>query len=215
MKKILSVTDPEFKKYGKVVTNIDFSSIVEAMQSKHCPKDGTVYVASDAELESLPVYADINRVFGGEMEMQVGYCNGHNLKLNGLEYHRNSEVNICATDCIFMLGFQQDIEDDFSYDTSNVEAFLAKKGTAVEFYATSLHYAPCHVSEEEGFRACVVLPKKTNWALEEGHSKDDSDEDRLLMARNKWLIVHKDGGQSPDAFVGLQGANLEIGVDFE
>ena len=37
---------------------------------------------------------------------------------------------------------QKSIQEDFTYDTSKVEAFLVPAGTAVEIYATTLHYAP-------------------------------------------------------------------------
>ena len=68
---------------------------------------------------------------------------GDNHKLNGLEYHRSSEINIAVTDMILLLGSQQDVGTDFTYDTSKVEAFYVPAGTVVEMYATTLHYAPC------------------------------------------------------------------------
>lgn len=65
--------------------------------------------------------------------------------MNPLEYHRSFEVNVEATDAVLMLGSLQDVETDFTYDTSRVEAFFVPAGTAVELYATTLHYAPCGV----------------------------------------------------------------------
>ena len=35
--------------------------------------------------------------FGG-LPVQIGYCNGSNVKLNALEYHRSSEIDIAVTD---------------------------------------------------------------------------------------------------------------------
>ncbi len=95
-----------------------------------------------------------------------------------------------GTDAILLVGSQQDVTDDFTYDTSLVEAFLVPKGTAVELYATTLHYAPCSASES-GFQVAVVLPLDTNLPLESSH---EGWEDRLLTARNKWLIGHPEGG---------------------
>ena len=59
----------------------------------------------------------------------------HNKKLNALEYHRNSEINIAVTDLILLIGCQQDVEPDHTYDTSKVEAFLVPAGTGIEVYA--------------------------------------------------------------------------------
>ena len=43
------------------------------------------------------------------MPIQIGYCNGNNNKLNGLEYHRDSEINIAVTDMVLMIGMEQDL----------------------------------------------------------------------------------------------------------
>ena len=87
----------------------------------------------------------------------------------------------------------------------NAYVFVLAVGM-IEVYATTLHYAPCNV-EDCGFRAVVVLPEGTNTEIETGHS--DTPEDRLLFARNKWLIAHPDAGIE-GAWNGLKGANLSI-----
>ncbi len=210
--KVLKVTDPEFKKYGRVINNVDLSELVDAMASTPCPDD-VVYVAGDPALEALEVSKQIQTVCFGELPIQVGYCNGHNQKLNAIEYHRCSELNIAQTDAILIVGMQQDIEDDFTYETAKMEAFLLPAGTGVEIYGTTLHYAPCGV-DGAGFRVTIVLPAGTNAPIEKAHvAKNPSacvNEDSLLMAVNKWLIAHKDGNQDPSAFIGLKGENLEV-----
>lgn len=210
--KIYEVTDPLFKKYGKVVDEIDFSGLVAALSKTEVP-EGVVYEPSVASLEAEPVIEELGRVFYGEMPIQIGYCNGHNKLLNALEYHRDSEINVAATDAVLMLGLESEIEDDYTYDTSKVVAFRVPKGVAVEIYATTLHYAPCHV-DECGFQVAVVLPKGTNYALEGKHARISDGgkitEDMLLAAKNKWLIGHAEGGLDADAFLGLKGENLSL-----
>ena len=95
--KILKVTDKSFRKYGKVVDNVDFSGLVEELKKTPIPAN-VVYEPSVKELEALPVMETISRVTYGEMPIQIGYCNGHNTMLNALEYHRDSEINIAAED---------------------------------------------------------------------------------------------------------------------
>ena len=135
------------------------------------------------------------------------------MRLNALEYHRSSEINIAATDAILLLGALQDVEPDYTYDTANVEAFLLPAGTAVDLYATTLHYAPCSVNGQ-GFQVAIVLPKGTNYPLEGEHAavKDNkaSNEDALITATNKWLIGHAEGGLDEGAFLGLKGKNLNV-----
>lgn len=204
--KIYNVADPEFRRYGQVLTGYDFTEIIEKMQETPLP-DGVVYEPSVKELEELPIFEQLKSQGFGEIPIQIGYCNGHNNKLNALEYHRTSEINIGATDMIVLLGHQEDVKEDHTYDTSLVEAFLIPKGAAVEFFATTLHYAPCGV-DGQGFRGVVVLPKGTNYPLSDEHKAGN--EDALLAATNKWLIGHAEGGLDEGAFIGLVGENITL-----
>lgn len=204
---IKKVTDPAFRKYGKIVQGIDFSGLVEALNAKTPLSEEVVYEPSAADLEALPVFAELQTKTYGELPIQIGYCNGKNYLLNALEYHRSSEINVAGTDAILLVGAQQDITDDFTYDTSLVEAFLLPKGTAVEIYATTLHYAPCSAAEG-GFRCVVVLPAGTN--TQRTFPVADTGEDRLITAKNKWLIAHEDAGIE-GAFCGLKGENIDLG----
>ena len=167
------------------------------------------YEPSVPEFEQLPVFSRLrDEVFGG-MPVELGHCSGWNNKLNGLEYHRSSEVDMAATDLILLLGCQQDIDwKNFTYDTAKVEAFLVPAGTVVELYATTLHFAPCSVSGKE-FRMGVALPRGTNEPLDVVPEKNG--ENQLLLQRNKWLLAHKDSGLDQDgAWIGLVGENIEI-----
>ncbi|NME84314.1 DUF4867 family protein [Clostridium sp. SM-530-WT-3G] len=203
--KIFSVNDNEFRKYGRVIKNYEFKSILNKMKNIECPEE-VVYEASVKTLEDTEDMKVLsNEVYGG-MPIQIGYCNGHNNKLNALEYHRDSEINIAATDLILLLGFKQDISDDFKYDSSKIQAFLVPEGTAIEVYATTLHYAPCNANEN-GFKCVVVLPKGTNTEIDYSFSKEGENE--LLFARNKWLIAHKDANIS-NAVNGINGINIEL-----
>ena len=203
---VRKVADPAFKAYGRVITGYDFSGLLKAMEHTPLPED-VIYIPSLPEMEALSDAKELERGIYGQMPIQIGCCNGHKQKLNAVEYHRDSEVDIAVDDLILILGKQQDIEEDHTYDTSRMEAFLVPAGTAVEVYATTLHYAPCHV-KDEGFRCVIVLPKGTNLDMEPVDVKDP--EDRLLFARNKWLIGHAEGGLPEGAFIGLKGENLSV-----
>ena len=203
--KIQKVTDPAFRRYGKVLEGYNFGPLLKEMKHTPVPED-VVYVPSAEELEALDVEKELkNRAFGG-LPVQIGYCNGHNKKLNALEYHRNSEINVAVTDLVLLIGHQQDIEEDLTYDTSKVEAFLVPAGTGIEVYATTLHYAPRHVNES-GFQCVVVLPRGTNTEIDFSMSEDG--EDGLMTARNKWLIAHEDA-KIEGAFNGLKGENITL-----
>ena len=203
---VRKVTDPAFKAYGRIITGYDFSGLLKAMEQTPLPED-VIYIPSLPEMEALPAAKELENGIYGQMPIQIGCCNGHNKKLNAVEYHRDSEVDIAVDDLILILGKQQDIEEDHTYDTSRMEAFLVPAGTAVEVYATTLHYAPCHV-KDEGFRCVIVLPRDTNLDMEPVEVKDP--EDRLLFARNKWLIGHAQGGLPEGAFISLKGENLSV-----
>jgi len=203
--KIQKVTDPAFRKYGQVLEGYDFTGLIKEMKHTPVPED-VIYVPSVEELEALDIMKDLqNKGYGG-LPIQIGYCNGHNKKLNAVEYHRNSEINVAVTDLVLLIGHQQDIELDHTYDTSKIEAFLVPAGTGIEVYATTLHYAPCHVNEG-GFQCVVVLPKGTNTELT--FQTEKTGEDSLMTAKNKWLIAHEDA-KIAGAFNGLKGENITI-----
>lgn len=203
--KIQNVTDDSFRKYGNVLEGYDFTALIREM--KHTPvPENVIYVASVEELESLDVARELqNKGYGG-LPIEIGYCNGHNRKLNAVEYHRNSEINVAVTDLVLLIGHQQDIASDFTYDTANIEAYLVPAGTGIEVYATTLHYAPCHVNDT-GFQCVVVLPRGTNTDLT--FQTETDGEDRLQTAKNKWLIAHEDA-KIQGAFNGLKGKNISL-----
>lgn len=206
--KIQNVKEESFRKYGKVITDLDCTQLIEEMGKTPAPDGEVIYVPSAPELEALSVFAELrDRVYGG-MPIQLGYCNGDNNKLNALEYHRDSEVNVACTDLILLIGREQDVDPEtYEYDTAKVEAFLVPAGTVIEVYGTTLHYAPCNAGGK--FRCVVVLPKGTNEALQVVPEKKG--EDALLFAVNKWLIAHPESGlDKAGAFMGLKGENIAL-----
>jgi hypothetical protein len=203
-----SVRDSAFQNYGQVLEGYDFTSFMDALKKTEQPTDATVYVPGNASLEADPVAVALRDRYYGGMPIQIGYCNGVNQILNCLEYHRDSEVDIATEDCILLLAKQEEIVDGL-LDTAKVKAFLQPAGTAVELFATCLHYAPCSVTKGAGFHVAIVLPKGTNTEKPAYEAKNR--EDTLLTARNKWLLAHPDSPEAKGgAVVGLTGDNLDL-----
>lgn len=206
--KIYSVQDREFKPYGAVLGDYDCSEIIAALEKTEQPGDAVVYIPSVPELERPAVAKQLeDHVYGG-MPIQIGLCNGSNRQLNCLEYHRGSELNICATDAILLVAMVSELED-FTLQTDKVKAFAAPAGTVVQLYETTLHFAPCNGEGRDGFRVGIVLPRDTN--TDKPDIRPKSAEDKLLWGRNKWLIAHPDAPEAKQgAFVGLQGVNISL-----
>lgn len=206
--KIKSVFDKSFAVYGKVIKGFDTAALEAEMGKLPCPDGAVVYVPSVAELEALDVMQAFSEQLYGGMPIQIGYCNGDNHTMNCLEYHRDSELNLAVTDMILLLGLEGDVDfENYEYDTAKVEAFLCPKGTLVEVYATTLHYAPINAGGK--FRCVVVLPKGTNTDL--AFKPDPSGEARLLTATNKWLLAHADAPEAKNgAVVALKGENHTV-----
>ncbi len=206
-----SVFDEAFRPFGKVLTGLPVGDILDKLCTlTPCPEDGVYYVPSEPMLEQKELFGALSNQVFGTMPIQLGYCNGKNHTLNCLEYHRGSEFNLAAEDMILLLALQQDVRKDFTLDTANVKAFLVPAGTPVLVYETALHYAPVSASKDSCFHCLVGLPRGTNEPLPEAFSAA-AGEAKLLRARNKWLIAHKDAPEAAQgAFVGLQGANITI-----
>ena len=206
--KIYSVTDAAFRPYGKILEGYDTAPLCAAMRSIPMPEQGTAYEPSIPVLEECALYGALqNNAYGG-MPIQLGLCWGYNTRLNCLEYHRDSEFNLGTEDFVLLLARQEEIAGG-KLDTAKVKAFRVPAGTLVEVYATTLHYAPCHVDAAKGFRVLVALPKGTNTA--KPAIKNDGGDDPQLWACNKWLLAHPDSAEAKaGAYVGLVGENIHI-----
>lgn len=204
--KLYQVTDKEFNAYGKVM-DFDTSDLIARAEKISLPQSGSVYEPSTADLEDSAVFAKLKNEIFGETDIQIGCCCGHSDSLNALEWHKSSEINVAVTDMILLLGIISDIEGT-RYSSEHVRAFLVKKGTSIEVYATTLHFCPCE-TEKSGFMSIVVLPKGTNLPL------DRTPEDKLLFRKNKWLIAHEDNTELIEKGVipGIYGTNWKVGRD--
>lgn len=205
--KMYDVYDAEFAAYGSVLTGYDYTDLFDALKKYTCPERGIIYEASVQKLERCHIFNEFQeRGFGG-MPIEIGYVAGVNDMLNCLEYHKSSEFNIAMDEVVLMLGLQTDIENG-SYDTSNVKAFRVPAGTGVELYGTTLHYAPCGLEKDKGFRVACVLPNGTNVGKP---SCENMMSDPLCYGRNKWLLAHPDSVEAASgAYVGLAGENYRI-----
>lgn len=207
---VLSVNDPAFAAYGRIVTGYDFSELISYMEDHtEIPESGNVYVASVPQMERAPAVEQIQGVLYGGMPVEVGYCNGRNTTYNGFEYHKGSEINVAVTDFMLVLGHIWLIHDN-TYRVEDARVFFVERGTAIEMYQTTLHLSPCRVNDE-GFKDIVILPRGTNTPLQSRREADDP-ESRLLLQTNKWVIAHPE--REPlvrqGAFPGLLGENKEL-----
>lgn len=207
--KIDSVLDAGFRPYGQVVTGMEETAAQILSVLKDAPQpEGVDYVAEYAPLQELPAMVEVSEHLYGGMPVQLGWCNGHNTKLNCLEYHRDSEYNLGTEDFILLLAKRDEIEDGV-LDTAKVKAFKVPAGTLVEVFATTLHYAPCHCDAAKGFRVLVALPQGTN--TERTVMTAKIPEDEYMTARNKWLLAHPESNEAKGgAKIGLSGENIDI-----
>lgn len=197
-----SVFENEFKTFGRTI-KIDTAEIVKIGEMLKTP-ESIAYYPSVEEFEALNIASELENEFFGTLPAQIGLCCGHSTGMNATEWHTSSEINIAITDLTLILGHRWDIEDG-KIDSSNFKAFFVPKGTALEVYATSLHYCPCQVSDG-GFKCVVALPKDTNTELETVLN------DQMITARNKWLLAHTENKAkiNQGAVPGITGINYEI-----
>lgn len=201
------VTEPTFKLYGKVLADFDFENYVKTIDNQKIvsiPDDGNNYLASIQELEETSLFSWLKEnVFGG-LEIQLGTCAGHNTVLSAVEYHQGSEVVIALTDCLLTLGHVSDL-DGLYYDAELMKSFVIRKGEAVELFSTTLHYSPIQL-DLSGYATIVGLLKGTNDSL------DSTSENQMLLAKNKFMIVHSSRKDKIEkgAFPGFYNKNIDF-----
>ncbi|MCL2371410.1 DUF4867 family protein [Candidatus Saccharibacteria bacterium] len=208
--KIRSLGSGDFARYGFVVEGkYDFTELLAVLAANtDCPTERVIYEPECKALHELPIYRQLRDSLYGDMPLQLGYCNGHNLQLGCLEYHRGSEFIIATTPIVLLVADLRDIIGG-EIDTSEVQAFWVPAGTAVMLYETTLHYAPCTAPGESGFRAVIGLPQGTNLIMQE--PDEMTVEGRALYATNKWLYAHPDSSEAKSgAYVGLKGPDIVL-----
>lgn len=201
---IFDVNSDEFLTYGRIIEGIDITEVVDEAKKIENPGGGSSYLPSVDAFEKLAIAGEIKTRLFGENRIQVGYCWGYNNIFGATEWHTSSEINIAVTDLVIIVGHVWDVKDN-AIDTSKFKIFYVPAGTVLECYATTLHYGPCQV-KNDGFGWIVVLPEGTNTALSGEY------DDKLLWAKNKWLIAHVDNTEltNEGAVAGVTGANFEI-----
>ena len=209
--KIYSVYDPEFKPYGRVLEGYDTTCLMNAVKTIPLPESGTAYEPSIPALEATCNYAEFQNNFYGGMPVEIGMCWGRNSKLNCLEYHRDSELNIGEGEYVLLVARLDEVENGV-LDTAKVKAFRAPAAVPVEVYATTLHYAPCSITPGEPFRVAIVLPRGSNFPAPQIVPKNA--EDTYMTARNKWLLAHPESDEAKSgAHIGLTGENIDLAAE--
>ncbi|MBR5295502.1 MAG: DUF4867 family protein [Clostridia bacterium] len=198
------VREAEFSKYGRVIENLDLGEIQKAGEKIPYPQEGTTYLPSVEEFETLAIAKTIQNEFFGTLPTQVGYCFGYSNFMNATEWHFSNEINIALTDQILFLATLSDLENG-KIPSSKFKAFYFPRGTVIEVYSTTLHFCPCQVSDA-GFGCVVALPKGTNIPLEV------EVEDPVLFRRNKWILAHEENRALIEKGVvsGITGTNYQI-----
>lgn len=207
---IYSINDPEFSIYGDVLDCVEFQPFIDYLKNEtSIPEEGNQYLPHVEALDVLSLSNTVVHDVFGRVPLEYGFVNGNNTKLNALEFHKSSEINVAATPFILLLAHLNDI-NDFTIDSSKVKAFFIPEDTVIEVYATTLHFSPCKVSDE-GFKCGVILPYGTNMEFISPKSSQGR-YNRFLFKTNKWLLNHPENKRMADlhATSGITGENIEI-----
>ncbi len=185
--------------------------LVEALSPTPIP-EGSKYVASAPELEGVMDADKLGFLMFGGRPFQLGWCNGHNTRLNCLEYHRASEFNLGARDFILLVAHRWEIEGG-KLDTACVKAFRVPAGKVVEVFNTTLHYTPCMV-DDGGFQVMVALPLAPMVRAPRLRQICLRLATATAIGRpNKWVLCHADSPKAAEGGYVLIGKNLDITCD--
>lgn len=200
---IQSVQEAAFADYGRVIALPHQAELMQRLTDQtSIPAQGNQYVRDAPSILEKSAKYDIARQFYGEQPIEVGYCNGHSDRINAFEWHNCSELNLAVTDLVLFLARRQDLTGQ-TIDTSRARAFFVPRGTAIEVYPTTLHFAPCQI-DAQGFKCIVILTDQTNTPLAIEHQADEA-----LFQYNKWLITHAENDRMVHngALIGVTGTN--------
>lgn len=207
---ILDVTAPEFADFGVVYHQYDqdFEEIVTTMAEFPIPETGSGYVTSNPKLEALPVIQQMARDVYAGMPTQAGQTIGHSNSFSAIEYHTCSELNVMLDDVILVLGHRQDLERKGTFNPhTDGKIFFIPRGTVVELFNDTLHYAPIEVTTA-GFKVLVILEKGTNEELPAGFVTTNP----RIVKQGKFQLVHESRTDkiAQGAQVGVSGSLIKL-----
>ena len=181
----------------------DFSDIFRYLSTTPIPEEGNLYVRDSEDMHAFSGFARIREEVFGLGEMESGYVNGNNKKLNCLEAHSCPEVDLAVNDQILLLALPRDIQDG-KIDSKKVIAVHLKAGEVVVLRPYVLHFSPCMV-DNKPFRCGIFLSAGTNRDLASKPSNP------LLWKENKWLYAHPESNQAKlGAYIGITGENILV-----
>ena len=203
---IVSVSDPSFRRYGRVIKTDTSAFCRAAKTAVDFPAEGSRYLAAVAQLDTLPEAKALRQTLCGQLDEQIGLCWGHSNRLNALEWHTCNEFNIAVQELVLLLAKREDLDADGRLDANKVRAFYLAEGEMIEVYSDTLHFCPCEVTKN-GFSCIVGLQRGTNLPLEPQTEKSP-----FLWAKNKWLLAHEQNAPlvARGAFAGIYGENWRI-----
>ncbi len=209
---IFDLSSRRARKFGRAVPYLDFSEAIAYMRTRtNVPDQGYFYTPSFPPLEQMRIRGEASRLCYAHMPIQIGYCNGKNTKLDGLEYHKGTEICVAVTDTVLFLGSLADL-DGITFRSADVEALYLAEGEAFEMHPGTMHFCPCHTTTRApGFKTIVLLPEGTNYEVE-GLTPAADGEGRLMWRRNEWQLVHPENerGVAQGNHPGLTGENYEL-----
>jgi hypothetical protein len=205
-----SILDPSFKEFGRVLDSTPYKNLYELLKINTEITESNVYVASEAKLFDKSAYDFASTFFGG-IDIQIGYCNGMNQTLNGMEYHKSPEIIVAGSDILLFLAKPSDLKDFSTFDQSDAKVFFAKEGSVFALNPEILHLSPSCV-HKSGFKSAIILPKGTNLDLGNKEESNLDKESQILFKNNKWMISHKDRKQlvSQGVKIGITGINSRL-----
>jgi hypothetical protein len=218
---IYSLNDSIFESFGRLLNISLPKEIIQFMEEEaDFPETANCYVASEALMEASDFKEEIAALVFGQMDIQIGYCNGNGNKINGFEFHQCSEVFISITDSLLALTLPHKPLGSKAYQIEESYLFFVPKGSILEIYPMIGHFAPIKV-RDQGFRSVIILSKGSNGAIKKMSESENSlytmnmDENKNRpFAKNKWLYVHEDRMDLVDkgAYLNVYGDNSPIKV---
>lgn len=207
---IKSVSDPEFATFGTVHPHIRVPQMREHLYSTRQMPAEEVYEPCADDLMDMEEAIFFKQFAYGETACQIGYYSGFGSKLNALEYHKCSEMLVEFEPCVLILGHIWDVKD-YTIEAAKLELFYVPADTCVEVYATSLHFAPC-MATAAGVRQVVCQTATTNTDLHHPERMTEDGENRMLLQRNKWVLIHPEAAANfgPNAVQGILGKNISV-----
>ena len=153
----VSVFDPSFSAYGRLVPGCDTAALEQALYARGQPEEGMVLVSRIADPRLRTAARALKAQLLGDAPASTILYSGRNTRPRRLLRAGNGVFLFGAFDFLLLVTTREELSRR-RLGQEKLAAFFVPGRVLIELFDTTLHCVPCHTHDRDGMNVLVLLP---------------------------------------------------------